>query len=189
VLSSAERSDIVIDFSKHPIGSHLVLYDVSGPVLRFDVTRPAVDRSLLPATLRPLPALPPATVRRTVSMKFDPDLTNPTGLINGKAYDPNRVDFTVKRGSTEIWTIRNDDVELGNPHTFHLHLEQFRVIDRNGGPPTADDAGRKDTILLAPGEVVRIQVHFTDHVGTYVYHCHFLFHSVFGMMAQMKIVP
>jgi spore coat protein A, manganese oxidase len=189
VLSSAERCDIVIDFSQHPVGSHLVLYDVSGPVLRFDVTRTAADPSSLPAKLRPLPPLPPATVQRTVSMKFGPDLVNPVGLINGKAFDPNRVDFEVKRGASEIWTIVNDDVELGNPHTFHLHLEQFRVLDRNGGPPNADDAGRKDTILLAPGERVRIQAHFTDYVGTYVYHCHFLFHSVLGMMAQMKIVP
>ena len=189
VLSSAERVDVVIDFSKHAVGSQLVLYDVSGPVLRFDVTRAAADPSVVPATLRALPVLPAATVQREVVFKFDVSGTDPVGLVNGRAYDPARIDFQVKRGATEIWTIRNDDVDLGAPHTFHLHLEQFQVLDRNGGPPSPGDEGRKDTILLAPGETVRVKARFTDYVGTYVYHCHFVDHSVLGMMAQMRIVP
>ncbi|HST66828.1 MAG TPA: multicopper oxidase domain-containing protein [Mycobacteriales bacterium] len=189
VLSSAERADVVIDFSQHPVGSHLVLYDISGPVLRFDVTRKAADTSRVPAVLRPLPALPPATVEREVVFSFDMTGTDPVGLINGQPYDPNRVDFEVKRGTTEIWTIRNADVALGAQHTFHLHLEQFRVLDHNGAPPTPAEEGRKDTIFLAPGDVIRVQTSFTDYVGTYVYHCHFLYHSVLGMMAQLRIVP
>ncbi|HEX6358891.1 multicopper oxidase family protein [Actinophytocola sp.] len=188
VLGSAERADVVIDFSGHPIGSHLVLYDVSGPVLRFDVTRAAPDPSVVPAVLRPLPALPPATVERDIAMKFDLSGAEPVALVNGRPYDPNRVDFRVKRGTTEIWHVRNDDVEFGIPHTFHLHLEQFRVLDRNGAPPSLDDAGRKDTIFIAPGETVRVQVTFTDHLGKYVYHCHYLEHSALGMMAQMEVV-
>ncbi|MGH3756291.1 multicopper oxidase family protein [Actinophytocola sp.] len=188
VLGSAERADVVIDFSEHPVGSQLVLYDVSGPVLRFDVTREASDTSQVPDTLRPLPALPPATVERDISMKFDLSGANPVGLVNGQPYDPNRVDFRVKRGTTEIWRVKNDDVEFGIPHTFHMHLEQFRVLDRDGAPPTPDDAGRKDTIFVAPGETVRVQVTFTEYLGTYVYHCHYLEHSAKGMMAQMKIV-
>jgi FtsP/CotA-like multicopper oxidase with cupredoxin domain len=63
------------------------------------------------------------------------------------------------------------------------------VLDRNGGPPGPDDAGRKDTVYLGPGESVRIQTTFTDYVGRYVYHCHFLEHSAVGMMAEMEIVP
>lgn len=189
VLSSAERADVVVDFSQHPIGSQLVLYDTSGPVLRFDVARTAADTSRVPVRLRPLAALPAATVERDVVFKFDVSGTDPIALINGQPYDPNRVDFEVKRGTTEIWRIRNDDVDLGAPHTFHLHLEQFRVLDRNGGPPSPADEGRKDTVFLAPGETVRVQTTFTDHVGIYVYHCHFLYHSAIGMMAQMRIVP
>lgn len=189
VLSSAERVDIVVDFSRMPIGSHVVLNDVSGPVLRFDVVGTASDPSRVPAVLRPLPALGPATVERDVSLKFQISETEAIGLVNGKAFDPNRVDFQVKRGTTEIWTVTNDDVELGAQHNFHLHLEQFRVLERNGGPPTLDDLGRKDTVFLGPGESVRLQVTFTEHLGKYVYHCHFLYHSWVGMMAQMEIVP
>ncbi|WP_329044077.1 multicopper oxidase family protein [Amycolatopsis sp. NBC_01488] len=188
VLGSAERADVVIDFSQVAIGTQLVLYDVSGAVLRFDVTRDADDRSRVPATLRPLPSLAAAAVDRVLSMKFDLSGPEPIGLINGQTFDPNRVDFQVKRGSTEIWELHNDDVELGIPHTFHVHLEQFRVLDRGGKPPSLDDAGRKDTVFLAPGEPVRIQVKFTDYLGKYLYHCHYLEHSVHGMMGQVEIV-
>ena len=109
-------------------------------------------------------------------------------MVNGQAYDPDRVDFRIRRGTTEIWRIHNDDGAIGVPHTFHLHLEQFQVLDRNGAPPTPDDAGRKDTVFVGPGETVRIQVTFTDYLGKYVFHCHYLDHSTLGMMAQMEIV-
>ena len=188
VLGSAERVDVVIDFSRHDVGSQLVLYDVTGAVMRFDVRREVDDPSQVPDTLRPLPPLPPATVDRVVAMKFDLSGPAPIGLVNDKPFDPNRVDMRVKRGSTEIWEIRNDDVEFGIPHTFHVHLEQFRVLDRGGKPPTLDDAGRKDTVFVAPGEPVRIQINFTDYLGKYLYHCHYLEHSVHGMMGQMEIV-
>jgi FtsP/CotA-like multicopper oxidase with cupredoxin domain len=189
LLSSAERVDIVVDFSGHPVGSHVVLSDVSGPVLRFDVTRTASDPSRVPATLRPLPALGPATVERDVSLKFDLSGPEPIGLVNGHPYDPNRADFQVKRGTTEIWRVHNDDVEFAIPHNFHLHLEQFRVLDRDGRPPGPDDAGRKDTVPIGPGESVRLQVTFTEYLGKYVFHCHFIDHSAVGMMAQLEVVP
>lgn len=189
VLSPGERADVVVDFSRRPVGSSVVLYDVSGPVLRFDVVRTAPDPSRVPATLRPLPPLGAATVERDVSMKFDISGPVGVGLVNGKPYDPNRVDFRIRRGTTEIWRITNDDVDIALPHSFHMHLEQFQVLDRNGGPPNADDAGRKDTVFLAPGESIRIQTTFTEFAGRYAYHCHLLYHSGVGMMAQMEIVP
>ncbi len=36
-IGSAERVDVVVDFSGYPVGSKLVLSDATGPVLRFDV--------------------------------------------------------------------------------------------------------------------------------------------------------
>jgi FtsP/CotA-like multicopper oxidase with cupredoxin domain len=194
LLGSAERVEIVVDFSRYPVGTSLVLADsVAGPVLRFDVVRTAEDPSRVPETLRPLPplpALPPTTVTREVAFTFDLTGGAPVGLINGQPYDPTRVDFQVKRGSTEIWRITNADTQLGGiNHTFHLHLVQFRVLDRDGSPPWADDAGLKDTIYVPPNTSARIQATFTEFLGRYVYHCHFLEHSAFGMMAQLEIVP
>jgi FtsP/CotA-like multicopper oxidase with cupredoxin domain len=70
-----------------------------------------------------------------------------------------------------------------------MHLVQFRVLSRDGNPPDLDDLGRKDTVLLPPTKSVRVQATFGDHLGRYVYHCHFLEHSAMGMMAQMEIQP
>jgi len=188
-ISAGERVDLVVDFSRFPIGTQLFLNEAAaGAILRFDVTRHADDDSRLPAQLRALPALPPATVQRDVTLSFNLDPDNTAGLINGKPYDPDRVDFTVKRGTTEIWQVSNGDVEFGIQHNFHLHLVQFRVLDRNGQPPAADDRGLKDTVPIGPGESVRLQATFTDYLGEYVYHCHVLAHASFGMMAQLNIV-
>lgn len=187
-LGPGERTEIVVDFSRNKIGDQLVLTDETGPVLRFDVTRPVIDRSRVPAVLRPLPTLPATRINREVSFSFDL-AGDPIGLVNGRPYDPNRNDFVVKRGTTEIWRITNADGEFGFPHNFHMHLVQFRVLDRDGRPPTPDDAGLKDTVPIPPGTSVRVQATFnSDYLGRYVYHCHFLEHSGLGMMAQMEIV-
>ncbi|WP_433251787.1 multicopper oxidase family protein [Streptosporangium sp. CA-135522] len=187
-LSSAERVEVVVDFSRYPVGTQLVLSDGVTPLLRFDVVRRAVDFSRVPDRLRPLPVPPPATVMREVTLGFDM-AGAPVGLVNGKTFDPNRVDFQVRRGTTEIWNITNKDSEFGFTHNFHMHLVQFQVLDRDGRSPSPDDAGRKDTVLVPPGTSVRVQATFADYLGRYVYHCHFLEHSSLGMMAQMEIVP
>ncbi|MFI0419010.1 multicopper oxidase family protein [Spongiactinospora sp. 9N601] len=190
LISSGERADVVVDFSRFKPGDQVTMHDTSGTVLRFDVVRRARDHSRVPDVLRPLPDLPEATVTRDVV--FNLDLTTPKWryLMNEREYDPERVDFQVRRGATEIWRIHNADVERGGiNHTFHLHLEQFRVLDRDGEPPWPTDLGRKDTIYVPPGASARIKVRFTEHLGRYVYHCHFLDHSSLGMMAQLQIVP
>ena len=188
-ISSAERVEIVIDFGRYPVGTQLVLNDaVLGPVLRFDVVRSARETSRVPSTLRALPELPKATVTRDVTLSFDLSGPIPVGLVNGKPYDPNRSDFVIKRGTTEVWNVRNGD-PAGVYHTFHLHLVQFQVLDVNGAPPSVDYQGRKDTFWFGSGEVVRFKATFDDYLGKYPFHCHFLEHSSLGMMAQMEIVP
>ncbi|MEV0001789.1 multicopper oxidase domain-containing protein [Micromonospora sp. NPDC050980] len=188
-FGSGERVEILVDFSRQRPGTSLTLTDaVRGPVVRFDVRRRVRDTSRLPDRMRALPDLPPATVEREVHLAFDLSGV-PTGLVNGKPYDPERVDFVVRRGATEIWRVYNDDTEYGFLHNFHMHLVQFRVLDRDGAPMTPDDAGLKDTVTVPPGTSVRVQATFTDFLGRYAYHCHFLEHSSVGMMAQMEIVP
>jgi FtsP/CotA-like multicopper oxidase with cupredoxin domain len=187
-LAPGERVEVVIDFAKYPIGTQLVLSDtLAGPILRFDVTRAAVDHSRVPDVLRPLPPLPAATTTRQFSMGLDPATFQ--FVINGKGFDPTRVDTTIKRGTTEIWEVTNLDTAFGIPHDFHLHLVQFRVLDRDGVPPPAGEAGLKDTVLIGPGQTVRLQATFADFTGRYMYHCHMIDHSSTGMMAQMEIVP
>ncbi|GIH67791.1 multicopper oxidase family protein [Sphaerimonospora thailandensis] len=190
-ISSGERVEVVVDFSAHPVGSQLVLNDVSGPVLRFDVVQKAVDRSSVPDRLRALPPVPQATNTRQMTLSLDP--VNIQALINGRPFDHTRVDAQIRRGTTEIWRITNSDTDVGGsgfglPHNFHMHLVQFRVLDRDGRPPLPGESGLKDTVLIQPGESVRVQATFGDYLGRYLYHCHMLEHSALGMMGQFEIV-
>lgn len=198
-LSPGERADIVIDFSQYPVGTNLVLTNAAsappgGPtaqvtqVLQFRVTRTAEDESSVPSELRRLPELPGATVARSIELHMDETgLPTAQGYINGKVYDDTRVDTTITYGSTEIWTVTNTNHYA--PHNFHIHLVQFRVLERNGQPVTSGpESGLKDTIHLMPKETVKLQATFTGFRGRYLYHCHILDHSSMGMMATMEIV-
>ncbi len=185
-LTPAERADVVVDFGRLPVGSRVVLWDSSGPVLAFDVAYEADDDSRLPDRLRALPPLPAATTVRDVALSFNPGST--TFTINGQVFDAGRVDARIPLGSTEIWRITNKDSAFGIDHNFHLHLVQFRVLDRDGVPPAPGEAGLKDTVAVPPGSTVRVQATFGGFTGRYVYHCHFLEHSQIGMMAQFEVV-
>ncbi|MFI1098406.1 multicopper oxidase family protein [Streptomyces sp. NPDC020917] len=196
-LSPGERADIVVDFSRYPAGTTLVLANTApqlpgdpadqvGQVLQFRVTGPAADTSRVPAALRHLPALPPATVNRSFVLAMDETGLSGEAFINGKTYDMDRIDTEIEYGATEIWTVTNGN--LFTPHNFHLHLVQFRVLERDGKPVTSGpESGLKDTVALMPGETVKLQATFTGYEGTYVYHCHMFDHADMGMMANFRV--
>ncbi|MDI3389872.1 multicopper oxidase family protein [Streptomyces sp. B-S-A8] len=192
-LTSGERADVVVDFSRYPVGTRLVLKntgfgaveDVS-QVMRFDVARTAQDNSSVPDVLRKLPPLPQPTAERTVVLSMDEDgRPDPKAYIDGKLYDHARVDAHIRSGASEIWTVTNANTKV--PHNFHMHLVQFRVLERQGAAPRPEEEGLKDTVRLMPGETVKLQATFDAYRGEYVYHCHMLDHSAMGMMATMKI--
>ena len=121
-------------------------------------------------------------------------------LINGLTFRMDEVAFEVKRGAVEIWRISNPTV--GMPHPMHLHGFSFQVIERLNSPPplaasarfgkgrTVSDLGWKDTVLVWPGETVRIAIDFThDFPGsqTYLFHCHNLEHEDAGMMINYRV--
>ncbi|MER7763285.1 multicopper oxidase family protein [Streptomyces sp. NPDC097619] len=188
-LAPAERAEIVVDFGRHKPGAKLVLSDATGPVLRFDVVRAAHDPSRVPARLRPLPALPAATTTRRMKLAVAPSMM--AYAINDLEWDPDRIDAVIKDGTTEIWELYNaDTVDSpfgGIDHTFHVHLVQFRVLDRDGRPPLPGEEGWKDTVLVRPGERMRIQATFKGWPGKYVFHCHMQEHNVAGMMSQLLL--
>ena len=108
--------------------------------------------------------------------------------------------FEVKRGAVEIWSISNPTV--GMPHPMHIHGFSFQVIERLNSPPqwsatarfgkgrAVSDLGWKDTLLVWPGETVRIAIDFAhDFPGsqTYVFHCHNLEHEDAGMMINFRV--
>ncbi|MFF0745867.1 multicopper oxidase family protein [Streptomyces sp. NPDC004111] len=193
-LSPAERADVVIDFSRYPVGTKIVLENTLGPetpdkvgrVLRFDVVRKAADTSRVPDVLRSLPPMPRATVQRSIVLSMDEDgRQEPRAYMDGKVWDAERIDQSIAYGSSEVWTVTNANKII--PHNFHMHLVQFRVLERNGAPVGPAEAGLKDTVRLFPGETVKLHATFDSYRGTYVYHCHLLDHSAMGMMANFRV--
>ncbi|MEV5675231.1 MULTISPECIES: multicopper oxidase family protein [unclassified Streptomyces] len=193
-VMGGERVDIVVDFSRYPVGSTVVLENTlagSGErteVLRFDIDRTAEDRSSVPGRLSVLPPVPRADVEREFVLRTYPQMT-----INDQLYDPARVDVRTTLGSSEIWTVKNVEPPVARPdfhvwHSFHTHLVNFRVLDRNGRGPGPDDAGLKDTVTLAPGDTVRLAMTWSGYTGSYLYHCHQLGHSSGGQMGRIDIV-
>lgn len=45
----------------------------------------------------------------------------------------------------------------------------------------------KDTVLVMPGERVRVLLHFADYTGLFLYHCHMLEHEDSGLMRNYLV--
>jgi spore coat protein A len=120
----------------------------------------------------------------------------------------------VSVGTTEIWEFYNTTADA---HPVHLHLVNFRILERepfsgtivqktnsdgSSGfklpaasirlsgkrrPANPWEAGRKDTVQCFPGEVTRVLVSF-ERTGEYVYHCHILSHEDHEMMRRYLVV-
>lgn len=105
-------------------------------------------------------------------------------LFNGKPFDMERIDAEVKLGTVEEWELANVDPDRMD-HPFHMHVNHFQVISRNGKPEPYQ--AWKDTVIVKGGETVRIRIPFRDFVGKTVYHCHILDHEDLGMMGLLEI--
>jgi blue copper oxidase len=101
--------------------------------------------------------------------------------INGRAFDPTRIDVETKLGTTEIWEITS----IGMAHPFHVHGAMFRMLSMEGAPPQAHLAGWKDTVLVE--DKAELLVAFNQPATRehpFMYHCHILEHEDAGLMGQ-----
>ena len=102
------------------------------------------------------------------------------------------------RDMTSALRVRLDDLERWNvvntsrqAHVFHVHDVQFQILERNSVAPSAAELGRKDTVVVRPGETVPLLMRFTDYADAetpYMFHCHILQHEDQGMMGQFVVV-
>ena len=168
-------------FSTGPQGNHY-----AGVVLAtVRVAGGAVTPIALPEQLLPVADLRGAvTGRRTIVFSETDD--GDTLFIDGRTFDPNRIDTRVALGAIEEWTIRNASGEL---HDFHIHQTHFQVTEVNGVPQRFD--GYQDIVNVPVHGAVKVIIPFTDPVivGRFVYHCHLLSHEDKGMMATIEVTP
>jgi FtsP/CotA-like multicopper oxidase with cupredoxin domain/peroxiredoxin len=105
--------------------------------------------------------------------------------IDGKVFDPNRIDQRVQLGSVEKWMLKVKP--NGDNHPFHIHVNPFqtRVLYPE------DNSLRwvwRDTLLVTPENPAEIRSRFVDFTGKTVLHCHNLDHEDNGMMQAVCIV-
>jgi len=120
-------------------------------------------------------------------------------LINGKFFDPDRVDEVMKLGEVNEWTLVNKTSEW---HSFHIHINDFQVISVkanrvprvSSGPEGVEDVppggnNPADTVLMPPRSTVTMLTRPTAYTGKFVFHCHMLFHEDHGMMGVVRVDP
>lgn len=141
------------------------------------------ERAHIPARLGRVRPLHPQAARRTRRIVFDEQMDQLKFYINGKRFDPLRVDQRPQLGSTELWEIANIS---GMDHPFHLHTNLFQVYARDGR--REQRAVWRDMVNVKAQETVQILVPFRDYRGKTVYHCHIVEHEDRGMMAVVEMV-
>ncbi len=120
--------------------------------------------------------------------------------INDRVFAMDAEPIAVARNSKATWLWRNYYTSM--PHPMHLHGFPMRVVAREQSPdflaPLAIDAkgrlptdlGVKDTVLVWPGESVRVAIDFRcafEGPQDYLVHCHNLEHEDGGMMLPMRV--
>lgn len=187
-LTPSERAEIIIDFSKLKENEDISLIMEDGTVLLpFITNREEKEvKKVTPKSTNPI-TISEEEMKKQVSKEVVLFGMGHHVSINGKKFDRNRIDFTQRKGETEVWEIYNKpDMMGGMIHPFHIHGTQFKVISINGEEPPEDLQGYKDTIALDPGDKAKIAVKF-EEAGVYMYHCHILEHEDNGMMGQVKV--
>jgi blue copper oxidase len=166
-------------------------------MLQFRVARRVASAGALPQRLSTLAApSEPTADERPLRLGF----AKGRWLINDRVYDMAATPIEVARGAVETWLVRNYYTSM--PHAMHLHGFSFRVLERQTspdmlGPLAVDERGRlatdlgvKDTVLVWPGESVRIAIDFHhpfEGEQIYPFHCHNLEHEDGGMMLRVKV--
>jgi len=218
-LAPAQRIELLADFSGDLIGSkrNLISLPFDGfggqetySVLRIQVEEEAKGNFDLPESLSDYQNL---NVQEAVNYSSPRSFLMAMGqgmswTINKRTFDMKDVarDEVVKLNDLEVWEFQNQPGSgmgmmgaMSLPHPMHLHGLQFQILEREiaassqaGWKTLSDgyvDEGWHDTVLVYPGEKVRILVKFEDFTGLYLYHCHNLEHEDMGMMRNYRVDP
>jgi FtsP/CotA-like multicopper oxidase with cupredoxin domain len=200
-LAPGQRLEVLVDFSAYVAGSSVALKSLpfagsggmmGGPqqgtemnLLRFYVDSGSTGNATVPGVLPAPPSFAPSQAKRTRA--FSLAMSGMAHTINGQLFSMERTDFTVPFGDIEIWEYRNAGTQ---PHPMHAHAAYCQVLSRSSLasiPP--EDSGLKDTVLVNPGETVRVITRFDSYPGTFLHHCHNLEHEDGGMMQNFDVKP
>src|SRR4030095_7885752 len=173
MLSPGERVDILMDFSSYSLAQSVTLktlpFTWSGTgtyrqgiemdILRFDIIGSNSSGGSVPPSMTQITYYNPADITNTRIF----NLTMISGnmnihRINGLTFEMNTIVWNTRLLDLEEWRIFNQTSDF---HPMHAHGMLWQVYSRNGNtnlPPV--DKGWKDTVLVNPGETVRLLVKF-----------------------------
>ena len=210
VLTPAQRSDLWVDFSQFPAGESVQLLVADTFVEGFGLNLDhRVATTFVIEDTEPSPGTPPTALGAEPS--FGPDdavnQDDPKQFVLSTRQAAHWINDTQWEGRvvTDLETVEANTVELWEfvnqspiAHPMHLHGDAFRVVSRswdNDGLAEAwatisdgvIESGLRDTVLVWPGQRVRIAVRFAEHPGYFLYHCHILEHEDGGMMRSFLV--
>lgn len=243
-IAPGERADLIIDFAGMSGQTIVMTNDANAPypngdpvdmatagqimAFRVSLAKSGAPDRPIPKNLRPLlgpvPVLAnPVRTRKILlfegtdnrdrlqTMGGIVDASRPT--LNGTLTFHDPITENPGLGDTEVWEFYNTTADA---HPIHMHLVNFRIINRQkfggtivpktnsdgslGGilqessirmlgkarPAPAVEAGMKDTAKMFPGEVTRVIAKF-NRPGEYLFHCHILSHEDHEMMRPFYV--
>ena len=216
-LAPAQRVELWVDFSDHEVGSSKTLVslpfaayggETGFPLFSAHVEKVVDISSPLPERLSLIAQHDEsAAVNRRNPRSF---ILSMGGMmrwtLNGRTFEMESVEENeiVKLNDLEVWQFENQSGGgmgmMGGeslPHPMHVHGLQYQIIEREISSAGHDawatlssghvDEGWHDTVLVMPGEQVKILLKFKDFTGLYLYHCHNLEHEDMGMMRNYRV--
>jgi bilirubin oxidase len=205
LLAPAERVEVIVTANLSSAASAVLRslpYDRGGmgmmgsasttiPLLTLNYTSAATAAIALPGALNSIADLGVPTTTKRLVFSSGMGMGGMGGgmmsfLIDGKSFDPSRVDLTSRVNEIEQWTIEN---RSSMDHPFHLHGTQFQVVSRTrSGVALAEPfLAWRDTVNVAAFETVVFKV-VQRQLGRRMYHCHILEHESQGMMGVLDVV-
>lgn len=187
-LAASERAEILIDFSSMTDEESLgITNDEGAELLPFDVALDGSPNDSAEMWTADEPFLTEQEITMPVTKEIELFGMMDMVTINGKKFDPDRIDFRQEQGVTEVWEVYNKpDMMGGMIHPFHIHGTQFKIISHDGKETQPNEKGLKDSVLVEPGERVKLLITFPEE-GIFVFRCHILEHEDNGMMGQVEV--
>jgi FtsP/CotA-like multicopper oxidase with cupredoxin domain len=103
-------------------------------------------------------------------------------MIDGKTFDPDRVDQRVRLGAVEEWTVVN---ETTDDHVFHIRVNDMLLTKING--EALEEPIWLDTAIVPRNGSITFRSRFLDFTGKYMLHCHMMNHEELGMMQVVEV--
>ena len=205
LIAPAQRIEVVVTASSSPGARYdlqalpfeadflgLGTYTADTLLTLATTSAPQATPERVPAALRPIQDLGEPSVRQTVELSEVRDLCTSKGasvafLINGRSFDPARVDLVTEMGRVELWDVVNDTAMA---HPFHVHGTQFQLVSRQTGAvmTPAPYLAWIDTVLVPSQQTATIKLR-QALPGKRMFHCHILEHEDNCMMAILDVQP